>query len=64
MSVGSTTDMLEQRRVVDVADISLAEVHPARKTGSEEARADRVLGQLAHAQIGDLREGGDQIRKP
>ena len=64
MSVRSTTDVLEQCRVVDVAHISLAEVHPACESGGQEARADRVLGRLAHAQIGDLREGGDQVRKP
>ena len=64
MSVGGTTDVLEQRHVVDVADVSLVEFHLASKTRGEEARADRILGRLPHAQIGDLREGGDQVRKP
>jgi hypothetical protein len=64
MGVGGTTDVLEQRRVVDVADITFAEVHPAGETSSEETRSDRIFGRLAHSQIGDLREGGDQVRKP
>ena len=56
--------MLEQRHVVDVADVSLVEFHLAGKTRGEKARADRILGGLPHAQIGDLGERGDQVRKP
>jgi hypothetical protein len=56
--------VLEQRHVVDVADVSLVEFHLAGKTRGEKARADRILGGLPHAQIGDLRERGDQVRKP
>ena len=55
MSIGGATNMLQQRRVVDVADISLAEVHLVGETGSEETRAGSLFGRLAHAQIGDLR---------
>jgi hypothetical protein len=33
MSVRSTTDVLEQCRIVDVSHISLAEVHPACEGG-------------------------------
>jgi hypothetical protein len=64
VSVGGTTHVLEQRHVVDVAHVSLVEFHVAGKTRGKKARADRVLGGLAHAQIGDLRERGDQVRKP
>ncbi|MDQ5826721.1 MAG: hypothetical protein M3441_21280 [Chloroflexota bacterium] len=64
MGVGGTTDVLEQRHVVYVANIARTEVHLVGKTRGEQARADRILGGLPHAQIGDLREGGDQICKP
>jgi hypothetical protein len=33
-------------------------------TAREETRTGRLLGRLAHAQIGDLRQGSDQVRKP
>ena len=65
MGVGGTADVLEQRHVVDVGDdVSLVEFHLAGKTRGEKARADRILGGLPHAQIGDLGERGDQVRKP
>ena len=63
MGEGSTTDVLEQRHVVDVPDVSLVEFHLVGKTRGEWARAHRILGGLAHAQIGDLRQGGDKIRE-
>jgi hypothetical protein len=48
MSISGAADVLEQRRVVDVADISLAEVYLAGETGSEEASAGSLFGRLPH----------------
>jgi hypothetical protein len=64
MSISGTTDVLEQRCVVDVAYILLVESQVAGESGSEETRAGSLFGRLAHTQIGDLREGSDQLRKP
>jgi hypothetical protein len=49
MRISGTTDVLHQRRVVDVTYISLAEVHLSGEAGGEEARTDSLLGRLAHA---------------
>jgi hypothetical protein len=64
MCISGAADMLEQRGVVDVADISLVEAKVAGETGSEETRAGSLFGRLTHTQIADLRQGGYQLRKP
>jgi hypothetical protein len=49
MGVGGATDVLKQRCVVDVTNITFVEVHPAGEAGREKARADRIFEGLAHA---------------
>jgi hypothetical protein len=46
MCISGTADVLEQRGVVDVADISLVESQMAGETGSEETRAGSLFGRL------------------
>ena len=64
MCISGTADVLEQRGVVDVAGISLVESQVAGESGSKETRAGSLFGRLTHTQIADLRQGGDQLRKP
>ena len=64
MGISGTTNVLQQRCVVDIGDVSLTEFHLAGEARGKETRADRIFGRLAHAQIGDLGQGGDQICKP
>jgi hypothetical protein len=64
MCISGTADVLQQRGVVDVADISLVKSQVAGETGSEETRVGSLFGRLPNTQIANLREGGDQLRKP
>ncbi len=53
--------VLEERRVVDIGDLALAERQVSADLGREHGGADRFLGLLAHRQIGGERERREQV---
>ena len=58
---GGAAEVLEQGRVVHAGDVGLGDVEVSRDLGREHTGSDRLLGRLAHRQIGREGQGRQQI---
>ena len=61
---GGAAAEAQEGRVVDVADLVLAEAQPAREADAEQRGPQRVLRREGHPQIRRQRERGEHIREP
>ena len=58
-----TTDVDEQRRVVDGRPLGVVEPEPVGETESDEALSQHVLHRLAEAEVDAERQRGDELRQ-
>ena len=62
--IGVAADVDQQRRVVDVGALLVAEADPLRKAQRDQALPQDVLHRLPEAQIDAERERGDELGQP